>query len=186
MVLPSALYTPQQQRVVLLPTPAAAPSLQTDEWAPWSVTGWQLYGWGGDGPKVAEFLWGPNNSGEVGALNTSNGRKINRPRSWLYRALESLGGKRKVFLAEKLLASFRASELADSRQCPWHWHSCECPWVKTPHLSGLNLQVHKHKDHYGCYPPFPWRLASRMKKVWHLMRTLETKCFTLNHLRKLV
>lgn len=53
----------------------------------WLTSSWM--GWE-DGPKVCGLLWTPNNSGELGVLKVSGGRKMSRPGFQLYRAWDSL------------------------------------------------------------------------------------------------
>lgn len=115
-----------------------------------------------DRPNVAGLPRGPNILGALGALKASCGRKMNKPVFWLDGAWERLWGKREIFLAEKLLAIFSASELADQRQCPQHQYSPGLLGWKQLTSQSLGFAVGENGGHYGCKP---WRLADRMRKV---------------------
>ena len=107
-----------------------------------------------DRPKDAGLLRSPDNFGKLGALKARCGRKMNRSGSWLYRAWDGLWGRREIFLVEKWLANFSASELADSRQCPQHWHSPGVLGLKELASQRLGFELGKNKDQAVKNPPF--------------------------------
>ena len=62
--------------------------------------------------------------------------------------------RREIFLVEKWLASFGASELADSRQCPQHWHSPGVLGLKELASQRFGFELGKNKDQAVKNPPF--------------------------------